>query len=218
MLELYGHPFSSYTWKALIALYENRTPFEFCMVDTDHPDNNQRLAIHSPLRKFPLLIDGDRAVYESSVIIEYLQQYYPGQTPLIPADFDQALAVRMLDRFFDNYVMSPTQIVVSDFMREPAQRDVQAVAQAKAMLERAYVWLDNYLQSRCYACGDEFSLADCAAAPSLFYADWVHDIPPQLSTLWGYRSRLLERASVSRCVDDARPFRHFFPPGAPDRD
>ncbi|MHA6493150.1 glutathione S-transferase family protein [Pseudomonas borbori] len=218
MLELFGHPFSSYTWKALIPLYENATPFEFRMVDDDHPENRQRLAMHSPQGKFPLLIDGDTAVFESSTIIEYLQQHFPGATQLIPTDADQALEVRMLDRFFDNYVMSPTQVVVGDFMREPGERDAWAVAQAKAMLERSYAWLDSRLQSRRYACGEAFSLADCAAAPSLFYADWVLEIPPQHRALRAYRAALLQRPSIRRCVDDARPFRHFFPPGAPDRD
>ncbi len=218
MLELFGHPFSSYTWKALIPLYENQTPFEFRALDEKHPQHFERLSLHSPQGKFPMLVDGGTAVFESSIIIEYLQHYYPGQTRFIPEALDEALEVRMLDRFFDNYVMSPTQIFVSEHMREPADRNVRSIDQARDMLARSYLWLESRLENQPYACGDSFSLADCAAAPSLFYADWVYKIPVEMTALNAYRATLLNRAAVSRCVEDARPFRHLFPPGAPDRD
>ena len=218
MPELFGHLFSSYTWKALIAFYENETAFEFRTIDAEHPDNFKRLEQCSPQRKFPLLIEGDTMLFESSVIIEYLQRNYPGAAIFIPADFDKALEVRMLDRFFDNYVMTPMQNIVADFMRRPEDRDVTTVEQAKAMLQRSYAWLDGRLKDRQFACGDSFSLADCAAAPSLFYADWVMDIPTTFTTLRAYRARLLERPTVKRCVDEARPYRKLFPPGAPERD
>jgi len=218
MLELFGHPFSSYTWKALIALYENDTPFTFRMIDGDHPDNAQHIQGLSPLGKFPVLIDGDRVLCESSIIIEYLQCHYPGPVTLIPAEQDRALDVRMLDRHFDNYVMASAQYIVNDCMRAPAERDALIVASTRAMLQRAYGWLDRRLQHNSFACGDAFTLADCAAAPSLFYADWVDEIGESHSALRGYRARLLARPSVKRCVDDARPYRALFPPGAPDRD
>lgn len=218
MLELFGHPFSSYTWKALIALYENDTPFTFRMIDPDHPQNTQCIQALSPLGKFPVLIDGERVVCESSIIIEYLQRFHPGPVTLLPPDQDKALNVRMLDRFFDNYVMTPTQHIVSDFMREPADRDSLTVSSAHTALQRSYGWLDKHLQHSSYACGDLFTLADCAAAPSLFYADWVNEIDEKYMALRGYRASLLARPSVQRCVDDARPYRPLFPPGAPDRD
>lgn len=218
MLKLFGHPFSSYTWKAQIALYENQIPFEFCVVDGDHAENLNVLAQHSPLQKFPLLLDGDRALFESSVIIEYLQLHYPGAVEFIPANPDQALVVRTLDRFFDNYVMTSTQHIVNDFMRDPEDRDAITVETAKTVLHRCYRWLNQQLIDRRFASGESFSLADCAAAPSLFYADWVMEIDTDLTGLRDYRQRLLAIPSVRRCVEDARPFRGFFPPGAPDRD
>lgn len=218
MLELYGHPFSSYTWKALIALYENDTPFTFCILDADHPEHAQRIQPLSPLGKFPVLVDGERAVCEASIIIEYLQLYHSGPVTLLPTERDKALEVRMLDRYFDNYVMASAQYIVNDCMRAPADRDALIVASARAMLQRTYHWLEKHLQHKRFACGDAFTLADCAAAPSLFYADWVHEIGEDCPALRGYRERLLARPSVKRCVDDARPYRSLFPPGAPERD
>lgn len=218
MLELYGHPFSSYTWKALIALYENQTPFEFRLIDGEFPENIARLEQLSPQKKFPLLVDGDRSIFESSIIIEYLQHYYPGSIRLLPSEFDLALKVRMFDRFFDNYVMKPMQDIVSDFIRAPDDRDAITVKSAKESLQRSYAWLDQQLGNHRFVCGDHFTLADCSAAPSLFYSDWVFEIEGGLSALRNYRSALLARPSVRQCVDDARPYRQFFPPGAPDRD
>ncbi len=218
MLELFGHPFSSYTWKALIALYENDTPFTFRMIDPDHPENAQRIQALSPLGKFPVLIDGDRVMCESSIIIEYLQCYHPGPVTLLPAAQDKALEVRMFDRFFDNYVMTSAQYIVNNFMRKPTDRDALTVASAHTLLQRTYHWLNKHLQHNSYACGDAFTLADCAAAPSLFYADWVDEIGKEYTELRNYRTKLLARPSVKRCIDDARPYRSLFPPGAPDRD
>lgn len=218
MLELFGHPFSSYTWKVLIALYENDTPFTFRMIDPEHPTHTQRIQTLSPLGKFPVLIDGDRAICESSIIIEYLQIFHPGPVTLLPSDHDKTLHARMLDRFFDNYVMTPTQHIVNDFMRDTADRDALTVASAHATLQRSYDWLDRKLQRSDYACGDFFTLADCAAAPSLFYADWVSQIDDEFKALRRYRASLLARPSVQRCVDEARPYRQLFPPGAPERD
>lgn len=218
MPELFGHPFSAYTWKALIAFYENGIDFDFRMIDSDHPGNTARLQTLSPQGKFPLLIDGETVLYESTVIIEYLQQAHRGPVAMLPEDPRAALEVRMLDRFFDNYVMGFMQQVVDDFLRAPQDRCPAIVASAKTRLERSYAWLEQHLQSRDFACGDSFSLADCAAAPSLFYADWVHRIDASCPNLRRYRTTLLDRPSVARCVEEARPYRALFPAGAPDRD
>lgn len=218
MLELFGHPFSSYTWKALIPLYENNTPFMFRMIDGDHCENGERLNDLSPQGKFPLLVDGGETVFESTAIIEYLQLHYPGPVRFIPNDPDAAWQVRMLDRFFDNFVMTPVQTIVVDAMRPEGNRNPEAVAAAMAMLRRSYGWLERQLDGKSFACGESFSLADCAAAPSLFYADWVCPMAEDQAALRSYRARLLARPSVRRCVDEARPYRPLFPPGAPDRD
>lgn len=218
MLELFGHPFSSYTWKALIPFYENGTEFNFRLIDANHPEHAERLQALSPQGKFPLLVDGDSALYESTIIIEYLQRVYPGPTVFIPETLAATLDVRTLDRFFDNYVMGYMQYAVDDALRKPADRCPAIVAGAKERLQRSYAWLDQRMQSRQFACGQHFTLADCAAAPSLFYADWVHPIDEEFQALRQYRKRLLARPSVSRCVEDARPYRDFFPLGAPDRD
>ena len=220
MIELFGHPFSSYTWKALIALYENNTAFHFRKLDADCPDNIQRLQTLSPQHKFPLLVEENTCLFESSVIIEYLQLRHPGETIFIPANPDDALQVRMLDRFFDCYVMTPVQAIVNDFMREPDKRDPVGVEHAQDMLKRSYQWLNTRLSEgdQPYLGGKPFCLVDCAAAPSLFYADWLVPLDSGLSALQDYRGRLLQRPSVKRCVDEARPFRYLFPPGAPDRD
>ncbi|MDI7861641.1 glutathione S-transferase family protein [Rhizobiaceae bacterium n13] len=215
---LYAHPFSSYCQKALIALYENDTPFEFMMLAPDHPDVYSEFAARWPIRRFPILVDRGRTIMEASIIIEYLSVHYPGPVRLIPDDAETALEVRMLDRFFDNYISTPQQRVVFDAIRPADARDPYGVEEAREMLDRAYGWLDRYMEGRQWAAGDDFSLADCAAAPSLFYADWTHPIDPSFDNVRGYRRRLLERPSFARAVDEARPYRPFFPLGAPDRD
>jgi glutathione S-transferase len=171
-----------------------------------------------PLQKFPVLVDGGNVIAESSVIIEYLMIYHPGAVRLIPSETRAALEVRMMDRYFDNYVMTPMQNIVSDFLRAADKRDPFGVAQAKSQLTRAYEWLDGVMAGRSWAAGEQFSLADCAAAPSLLYADWVHEIAASCPNLRAYRVRLLERRSFARAVEEARPYRAFFPPGAPARD
>jgi glutathione S-transferase len=215
-LKLYGHPFSSYTQKALMALYENNIPFDFRHLG--EPAIAEEHARLWPIRKMPLLDDGGRLVMEATVIIEYLDLHHPGPVRMVPADAEAALEVRMLDRIFDNYVMSPMQRIVADFMRPAEKRDVKGVADAKATLDASYRWVDEKLRDRQWVAGDTFSLADCAAAPSLFYADWVHPIGERFAALLGYRARLLRRPSFARCVEEARPYRKLFPPGAPDRD
>jgi glutathione S-transferase len=218
MLALYGHPFSSYTWKALIAFYENATPFEFRTLGPDHPENAAELARRWPLKRFPVLLDGERLVAEASIIIEYLAVHRPGPVKLIPEDPDAAIEVRMLDRFFDNYVMTPMQKLVGDALRAEDTRDPHGVGEAKAMLDTAYQILDRWMARRDWAAAGSFSMADCAAAGALFYADWAHPVPETLGNACAYRVRLLARSSVARCVEDARPYRAYFPLGAPDRD
>jgi glutathione S-transferase len=218
VIQLFGHPFSSYTWKALIPFYENGTPFDFRMLSPDHPENGVELARRSAMGKFPLLVDGETAVFEATAIIEYLEAFHPGPVTLIPADSKAAVHVREMDRVFDNYVMSAVQAIVANALRPEEHRDPYGVDQARAGLDRIYAWLDRALTGREWACGRDFTLADCAAAPSLFYADWAHPIPDRLTTLKAYRTRLLARPSVARCIDEARPYRAYFPLGAPDRD
>ncbi|MCO6058843.1 glutathione S-transferase family protein [Pseudomonas sp. MOB-449] len=217
-LQLFAHPFSSYCQKVLIALYENGLPFQMRLLSPDDPATAGQFQRLWPLQKFPLLLDGERAVMESSIIIEYLQQHHAGPVKLIPEQPDAALEVRMLDRFFDLYVMTPMQKPVLDSMRPAAQHDACGVAEAKDLLERSYAWLNEKLAGRTWAAGDSFSLADCAAAPSLFYADWVHPIAVSFGNVRAYRQRLLARPSFARAVDEARPYRRLFPLGAPDRD
>jgi len=216
-LELYAHPFSSYCQKVLVALYENAIPFEMRVLGGD-----QKIAAEHerlwPLRKMPVLVDDGRPVVEASIIIEHLGLFHPGPVRFIPDDPKAALDVRMMDRFFDNYVMTPMQRIVADFMRPPERRDPQTVEEAHALLDQAYRWLDGTLAGRPWASGAAISLADCAAAPALFYSDWVHPVDEALGNLRAYRRRLLAWPSFARAVDEARPFRHFFPPGAPDRD
>jgi glutathione S-transferase len=217
-LQLFGHPFSSYTMKALIALYESATPFDFRILDPDHPENTAELVRHWPIARFPLLVDGGTAVFETSAIIEHLAAFHPGPVQLIPADAKAAVPVRMLDRVFDNHVMSPMQAIVSDARRPEDARDPYGVTQAKTTLDTIYAWLDHALAGRQWAAGDAFTLADAAAAPALLYADWAHPIGEDRSTLRAYRARLLARPSFARCIEDARPYRPLFPLGAPDRD
>jgi glutathione S-transferase len=219
MLTLYGHPFSSYTWKALIALYEKNLPFDFAVIDAEHPENNTRLSTLWPLHKFPVLEDGGAVLIESSIVIEHLDLHYPSDVRLIPADPVAALDVRFMDRVFDSHVMGMMQAVVNEYLPflTPAP-DPAKIERMKASLSTIYGWLDVRLPDSGWACGANFSLADCAAAPSLFYADWVHPIPEKLARLKSYRTRLLARPSVARAVDGGRPYRHYFPLGAPDRD
>jgi glutathione S-transferase len=215
-IKLYAHPFSSYCQKVLIALYENATPFAFRMLGDAQAA--AELAALWPLKRFPVLVDDGRTVLEASVIIEHLGLRHPGPVRLIPDDAGAALDVRMMDRFFDNYIMTPQGRIVFDSLRAPADRDKLSVAEARAMLDTSYGWLDHALAGRQWAAGDAFSLADCAAAPALFYADWTHPIGAAFENLHAYRRRLLQRPSFARAVDEARPYRPLFPLGAPDRD
>ena len=185
------------------------------------PGDERAAAEHEalwPLKRIPVLVDEGRTVVEASIIIEHLGLHHPGPVRLIPEDPRAALDVRMMDRFFDNYTMTPMQKIVSDSIRAAEHRDRQGVAEAREMLDTAYRWLDDAVTGRKWAAGDIFSLADCAAAPALFYADWAHPIGKAFSNVHAYRRRLLARPSFARAVDEARPYRPLFPLGAPDRD
>jgi glutathione S-transferase len=223
---LYAHPFSSYCQKVLTALYENATPFTLRQLDKDGTAPMEELAARWPLKRFPMLVDREETVVEATIIIEHLQLAYPGRQVLIPQDSRKALPVRMMDRFFDNYIMTPVQTIVLNHCRAEGDRDPTGVAGAREMLETAYRWIDGRLATateaadgrEIWAAGAQFSLADCAAAPSLFYADWVKEIDDRFPHLRAYRARLLGRPSYARCVDEARPYRQFFPLPVPDRD
>ena len=213
-IELYGHPFASFAWKPLIAAYERDVPFVFRMVDPDHAENTALMAQLSPTGQFPALVDGDRRVTQSNAVIEYLDRF-GAAPPMVPVNADAALESRMLADVFDDYIAGPMQRIVGEALRPSAQQDPGRVDIEKAALDKAYAWLARRI-GKGWANGIAFSIADCAAAPALFYADWVHPVPDGL--LKAYRQRLLGHPSVARVVDEARPYRPFFPLGAPDRD
>ncbi len=218
MIQLYGHPFAAFVWKPLIALYERSVPFDFRMVDPGHPDNSAAVAEMAPAGQFPILVDGDWTVLESSSIIEYLDAAQGSAGPMIPVDPRHAVEARQMDGLFDDYIAGPMQMIVADAIRSDVDRDAFGVAEAKAKLGKAYGWFDRWMETRDWAAAGRFTIADCAAAPALFYADWVLDIPKDCGHLRAYRDRLLNRPSVARVVNEARPFRHLFPLGAPGRD
>jgi glutathione S-transferase len=215
-LEFFGHPFSSYTQKVLIALWADETPFNYRMIED--PANMEELKRHSPYGLFPLLIDEGRPVFESSTIIEHLHAHHRGSNDWIP-EGETGRRVRFLDRFFDLYVMGNMQRPVADTIRpEGVNRDPFGVEKARGDLHTAYDWLEANLGEGPWAVGESFTMADCAAAPSLFYADWIEEIGPERPRLAAYRARLLAHPIVARAVDEGRPYRHYFPLGAPDRD
>jgi glutathione S-transferase len=216
VLELFGHPFSSYTWKVLIALYADGTEFRFRQVPEDQETYAELKRIW-PFGKFPLLLDDGKPVREASCIIEHLQAHHPGPNVWIP-DGDLGRRVRFLDRFFDLHVQGNMQPAVNNALRPEDARDAYGEAKARENLRIAYDWLEANLPETEWAAGDNFTLADCAAAPALFYADWVEEIGETRPSLKGYRARLLAHPAVSRCVEEARPYRPYFPLGAPDRD
>ncbi|HEY1491334.1 MAG TPA: glutathione S-transferase family protein [Steroidobacteraceae bacterium] len=215
-LTLYAHPFAAYCWKVWIGLYENATPFTYRVVEDEA--GWQELAALWPIRKFPVLTDGARTIVESTIIVEYLDRHFPGPVPMIPVDTAAALQARTLDRVFDNYVMTPMQSLVAAHMRPESERDAKAMADARRTLDAAYGWLERQLTPGTWLCEGRFSLAECAGAPALFYADWVHPLAARFPGVAAYRRRVLARPAVARVVDEARPYRKFFPPGAPDRD
>ncbi|MBX3494246.1 MAG: glutathione S-transferase family protein [Parvibaculum sp.] len=215
-LTLYAHPFSSYCQKVLMALWENDTPFAYRHLE--EPGASEELAGLWPIGKFPVLVDDGRAIAESTIIIEHLDRQHPGRVRFLPDDPAAALEVRLLDRFFDQYVMNAAQVAVNEALRQTPDRLPEAKESTAKALEIAYAWLEKRLDGREWAAGDNFSLADCAASPSLFYGDWVHRIGEAYPQLRAYRARLLARPSFARAVEEGRKYRSYFPLGAPDRD
>jgi glutathione S-transferase len=215
-LELFGHPFSSYTWKALIPLWADGTPFEFRQVPED-ADNTAELKRLWPFGKFPVLVDDGQVIPEVTCIIEHLQAHHPGPNVWIP-DGEQGRRVRSLDRFFDLHVQGNMQPSVNHALRPEGKGDAYGAELGRNNLVIAYDWLEANLGEGPWAVGDSFTLADCAAAPALFYADWIEEIGPDRPRLAAYRARLLAHPIVARAVEEARPFRRYFPLGAPDRD
>ncbi|WP_315763685.1 glutathione S-transferase family protein [Sphingomonas sp. Y38-1Y] len=215
MIALYGHPFAAFAWKALIALHERGVPFEFRQVD--QPEHGARIAELSPTGQFPVIVDGDRTVVGSNAVIDYLDGI-GDMPPLIPADRLAAIEARELADLFDDYIAVPMQRIVADALLPDAERSPSEVARQRERLRRAYAWFERRLAGRDWATGERFTIADVAAAPALFYADWAEPLGDSLPVLTAYRARLLARPSIARVVDDARPFRRYFPLGAPHRD
>ncbi|APG91621.1 glutathione S-transferase family protein [Sinorhizobium americanum] len=212
-LTLYLHPLASFCHKVLIALYETGTPFEARIVDLMDPQENARYLEVWPVGKIPVLHDGaaDRIVPETSIIIEYLDRHYPGQEPLIPRDDALALEARLWDRFFDLYIHVPMQKIVTDTLRASGENDRRGVADARASLATAYDLAERQLTDRRFAIGEAFTIADCAAAPALFYAGIVQPFGDTHPNLSAYFERLLERPSFKRTLAEARPYFHMFP-------
>jgi glutathione S-transferase len=211
-LELHMHPLSSYCWKVLIALYEQGTPFTPVTVNLGDPQVRAAYLQISPFGKIPALRDTGRGVdvFETSIIIEYLDRHYPGAARLIPADPDQALEARLWDRIFDLNVMNVFQPIVDDRLRPEDRRDPAGVEQTRSRLRQAYDVLEVRLAGRTWAAGESFTLADCAAAPALFYADVAEPIEAH-PTLRAYFERLMARPTVARTIEEAKPVFHMFP-------
>ncbi len=212
-LKLYFHPLSSFCQKVLIALYENDTPFEPHLVDLGNEASRAAFLKIWPIGKFPVLRDeaADRTIPESSIIIEYLAQHYPGKVPLVPADPDLARQTRMQDRFFDLYVNVPMQKVVTDRLRPAGENDPHGVAQARTLLETACGMIDRDMATKTWAMGDTFTMADCAAAPALYYANLVMPLGAKHRHAAAYLDRLVKRPSFVRVDREAQPYRALFP-------
>jgi len=212
-LTLYFHPLSSFCQKVVMALYENGTPFAPKLIDLGDQASRAELLAVWPIGKFPVLHDdaGNRIVPESTVIIEYLARHYPGHVPLVPADPDLALATRLRDRFYDLHVNQVMQAIVGDRLRPAGSKDPFGVAQAKTRLQTAYAVIEREMASRTWATGDAFTMADCAAAPALFYADKVVPFCDAHPVAAAYFARLMRRPSFERVLAEAKPYLDLFP-------
>jgi glutathione S-transferase len=212
-LKLHFHPLASFCWKALIALYENDTPFEPVVVDLGNAESRAAFAAVWPMVKFPVLQDETRGntVAEATVVIEYLDAFYPGRTRFLPREAERAWQARMWDRVFDHYVHEPMQKIVGDRLRPEGGGDPLGVEQAKAQIRQAYALIDREIGSRTWAMGDAFSLVDCAAAPALGYAEIMIPFGPELKSLPAYLDRLTARPSFARVLREAEPYFHLFP-------
>ncbi|HEX2581898.1 MAG TPA: glutathione S-transferase family protein [Dongiaceae bacterium] len=212
-LKLYYHPLSSFCQKALVALYENDTPFTPVFIDLGNEASKAQLLKIWPIGKFPVLEDlsRNRVVPESSIIIEYLAQYYPGRSTLVPADPDLARENRARDRFFDLDIQVPMQKIVSDRWRPADKKDPFGVERAQASLRVALDLLEGEMTGKTWAMGEEFSMADCAAAPALYYANFLEPFTDRHAKVASYFARLLARPSFARAVKEAEPYRHLLP-------
>jgi glutathione S-transferase len=212
-LTLNFHPLSSYCMKELIALYENDTPFKPQIVDFSNAAQAAEFRSMWPVGKFPVLRDeaGDRMIPESSIIIEYLDQHYPGRTRFLPADPDAARQMRFRDRFFDLYVQGPMQKIVGDRLRPQGKKDELGVEQARTQLKTALDIVDREMAANTWAMGDAFGMADCAAAPALYYANLVAPFIETHKNATAYLDRLMRRPSFARTVKEAEPYRAMFP-------
>jgi glutathione S-transferase len=212
-LTLDFHPLSSFCQKVLVALYENDTPFHPHLVDLGDAAARAAFLALWPLGKFPVLRDDARneTIPESSIVIEYLAQHYPGRTKLIPDGPELARQTRLQDRFYDLYLQDPMQKIVGDRRRPPESRDPYGVAQARERLDTAYDMIEADMGGKMWATGADFSMADCAAAPALFYANLVQPFGPRHGNLAAYFERLMQRPSFARVVQEAKPYFHMFP-------
>ena len=212
-LILHAHPLSSFCHKALTALYELDLPFEQRMVDFGDPASAQAFRALWPMARMPVLEDTGRSaiVPESSILIEYLQIHHPGAVSLIPQDRDLALEVRAKDRFFDLSVQVPMQKIVNDRIRPANAKDPHGLAEARAHLATALDIVERDMDGRTWAAGETFSMADCAAAPAMFYADKVMPLAPQRPNAAAYLERLKARPSYARTLKEAEPYMRFFP-------
>ena len=212
-LILHFHPLASFCHKVLIALYENDTPFERHIVDLMDEASGAAFKKLWPIGKMPVLRDEtkDRTIPESSIIIEYLALYYPGRTELIPSDPGPALRTRLADRFYDHYVHEPMQKIVGDRIRPAGKGDPHGVEAARATLRTAYDMIESDMAGKTWAMGDAFTLADCAAAAPLFYANKVQPFADSHKNLAAYFERLTKRPSYARTLKEAEPYMKFFP-------
>ncbi len=212
-LTLHFHPLASYCQKALIALYENDTPFAPRIVDLGNAAERAALLKLWPIGKFPVLRDDarDQTIPESSVIIEYLGRHYPGSTQLVPVDADLAWQTRLRDRFYDLYVHEPMQKIVGDRLRPAGTSDPFGVAEARARLQTSYGMIEQEMATKTFAMGDAFTMADCAACPSLFYANLVMPFGASHTNVAAYFDRLKARPSYARVLKEAEPYLKLFP-------
>jgi glutathione S-transferase len=212
-LKLYFHPLASFCHKALIALYENAIPFEPDVVDLGDEKSSAAFRKVWPMAKMPVLRDEarDRTVAESTIVIEYLDTYYPGPIRFVPSDPDRAWQTRLWDRFYDHYVQEPMQKIVTDRLRPAGKGDAYGVEKAQSQLREAYKIAEPMLQAKSWAMGEDFTLADCAAAPALFYANTVAPFGATEKNLSAYLDRLMARPSFARVLEEARPYFALFP-------
>jgi len=205
---LYYHPLASYCHKVMVALHELNLHAERKLIDLGDQEQRAQLQALWPMTKFPVLRDHARGrdVPESSIIIEYADLHYGGPARLVPADPEAALDVRLWDRVFDNYVMGPMQEIVAAHFG-----GVKDNSGRLATLQAAYRMIDAHMKGREWVVGDHFSMADCAAVPSLFYACTVSPFPDDCAHLAAYFERLMARPSTRKVLDEARPYFHMYP-------